>query len=173
MFGTSMMRSTPGAMAFAANQRMAQAEDAIKALNDPMTLAIEHGIQFFTFAAAGYASGRYDNPKWFGNNVPFELALAAPAIGYAVAAVATGGAVPGGAIAGRIADQIGTVLLGTYVFKFAAGFGKSQKPGATATAPAGTVKQAGTGANFTRREITGAGAGMGALSAAEAARLSR
>lgn len=180
MFETSMMRSSPNAMAYAANQRLAEADQAIKALSDPMTLAIEHGIQFFTFAAAGYTSGRFSNPKF--GPIPYELAVAAPM--YLVSLLTLtkgGGGIPGGLVAGRIADQVGTIMLGTYIFKFSAGVGKSHIP-ATATPPA--ASKGATGANFTRRELVGGGAnftrrevvgaaGMGALSAAEAARLSR
>lgn len=179
----SMMQTSPYAMANAASRRLEEADQAIKALSDPMTLAIEHGIQFFTFAAAGYTSGRFSNPKL--GPIPYELAVALPM--YAVSLLTLtkgGGGVPGGLVAGRIADQVGTIMLGTYIFKFAAGYGKSHIPATTtATAPTAASKGA-TGANFSRRELVGAGAnftrrevvgaaGMGALSAAEAARLSR
>jgi len=144
---------------------------------DPMVAAMDKGVQWFTFAAAGYVSGRMNNPKV--GPVPFELLLGIPFTALGLAALVTG-TIP---MAGRAADQVGTVLLGTYLYKFMAGMGKSHAPAGAAASVTAPPKPAAAAGGFRRGEITGGaagfnrgeivGAGMGALSAAEAARLAR
>lgn len=135
---------------------------------------IRFGSAMVSFAALGWVSGRTKNHAFF-DVVPFEVPVGVLATGLALVANLTRGdnAAGAGAKVESAAEGLALVAWGTPLYKLTAGWGLAARQASTAAAPAAPAASKGvTGMLYP--EIIGAGHyGGGALTAAQAAAMSR